>query len=118
MANIKRYTGKATLRSRKINQGVATNGLNLEGLKLEGLKLKEFKPEEFRPNGLKFDSNGNIKSRIKKSISGLSTKSKVGLGVAIPTALGASTYGIYRHNKNKKEKTAYEIVIDAFEKMA
>ena len=43
---------------------------------------------------------------------------------AIPIGIGAGTvgagaigYGAYKHNKNKKEKTAYDIVIDSFEKM-
>lgn len=38
---------------------------------------------------------------------------------AIGTAIAAGTaYGIYRNSKKNKEKTAYDIVVDAFEKIA
>ena len=43
---------------------------------------------------------------------------------AVPIGVGAGTvgagatgYGVYRHNKKKKEKTALDIVVDSFEKM-
>ena len=50
---------------------------------------------------------------------GLSTKSKIGLGAgALALGAGATAYGIYRNSKKNKEKTAYDIVVDAFEKIA
>lgn len=53
---------------------------------------------------------GNAKSELAKQ-KAITYGARAGLGT-----IGASTYGIYKHHKNKKEKTAYEIVIDSFEK--
>ena len=55
------------------------------------------------------------KNLAKERLKTYSARTGVGALAVTPGAVG---YGVYRHNKNKKEKTAYDVVVDAFEKIA
>ena len=58
------------------------------------------------------------KPDTKSGLAKLSTKSKIGLGAgALALGAGATAYGIYRNSQKNKEKTAYDIVVNAFEKI-
>ena len=55
------------------------------------------------------------KNLAKERLKTYGTRAGVGALAVTPGAVG---YGVYKHNKNKKEKTALDIVVDAFEKNA
>lgn len=55
------------------------------------------------------------KNVVKERMKTYGARTGAGALAVTPGAIG---YGVYKHNKKKKEKTAYDIVIDAFEKMA
>ena len=60
------------------------------------------------------------KITLGEKVKALLANKNVRRGAIGATALGAGAigYGVYKHNKKKKEKTAYDVVVDAFEKIA
>lgn len=80
----------------------------------------------FAQKQLKNIRNYNVRamdnySKAKKNLAKEKIKTygaRAGVGALGAGTAGAGAYGIYRHNKDKKEKTAYDIVVEAFEKNA
>lgn len=59
------------------------------------------------------------KPNLTSKTSNILSNKNLRRGLAVGTgalALGGASYGLYKHHKDKQEKTAYEIVIDAFNK--
>lgn len=119
--DIKRYTGgKATLRDTKPSAEATKrvrNKIDFQDVNKGNTFGKLKAGQKIKVDGLQFDPNGPTRLHVKKPTSGLSTGSKVGLGVAGATALGAGAYGLYKNHKDK-EKSAYDVVVDSFEKQA
>ena len=119
--DIKRYTGgKATLRDTKPSAEATKrvrNKIDFQDVNKGNTFGKLKAGQKIKVDGLQFDPNGSTRLHVKKPTSGLLTGSKVGLGVAGATALGAGAYGLYKNHKDK-EKSAYDVVVDSFEKQA
>lgn len=57
----------------------------------------------------------NLTSKTRNILSNKNLRRGLAVGTGT-LALGGASYGLYKHHKDKQEKTAYEIVIDAFNK--
>ena len=80
------------------NSASKSKSLNIKRYGEPGQRFKRYKPD------------------TKSGLAKLSTKGKIGAG-ALALGAGATAYGIYRNSQKNKEKTALDIVIDAFEKI-
>ena len=81
------------------NSASKSKSLNIKRYGEPGQRFKRYKPD------------------TKSGLAKLSTKGKIGAG-ALALGAGATAYGIYRNSQKNKEKTALDIVVDAFEKNA
>ena len=118
MANVKNVAGKAKyiLSGKNIKDAIDDKSIAEKGL--SALKKAKNLSEADKEALKAFE---NIDNRLGKVIKREKIKTygaRAGVGALGAGTAGAGAYGVYKHNKNKKEKTALDIVVDAFEKMA
>ena len=118
MANVKNVAGKAKyiLSGKNIKDAIDDKSIAEKGL--SALKKAKNLSEADKEALKAFE---NIDNRLGKVIKREKIKTygaRAGVGALGAGTAGAGAYGIYKHNKNKKEKTALDIVVDAFEKNA
>ena len=104
----------------KVNETLADVKGSVNDAKKQRETLKSTKANvKAADNILNQGAHENAKAGKKAANKILAGKLKPALiGAGVLAGTGAGAYGIYRHNKNKKEKTAYDIVVEAFEKNA
>ena len=102
-------TNKPNIKRMNKQLQIATNTSDNKGIERAKKSLKLLNNSNREALNAYGDAKRNL---VKERAKTYSARAGVGALAVTPGAVG---YGIY---KNKKEKTAYDIVIDAFEKMA